>query len=113
MAADGYSRQLAHVVAAQLAEVSGFEAVQESALDVLAELLLRYVSEVGTASHEYAELANRSEVNVADVALALEDVGASVEDLSKYLDEISVNEVGRGGAVGGRGVAWALGCWLG
>ena len=45
---------------------AGFEGAQESALDLLGELALRYVGEVGAAAHGYAELAGRSSVTFSD-----------------------------------------------
>lgn len=65
--ADGYAREAARVAALQLADSAGFDAVQQSCVEILADLLLRYVHEVGAASHHYAELAGRSETNPVDV----------------------------------------------
>ena len=57
------------VVVAQTAESVGFEGVQQSASDTLADLLLQYISEIGGATHSYAELAGRVEYNVNDLVL--------------------------------------------
>ena len=62
-----YARALAKITVAQIAEATGFQAVQQSAGDALAELLLQYVSEIGSATHAYAELAGRTDCNVNDV----------------------------------------------
>eukprot|EP00951_Prasinocladus_malaysianus_P037188 scaffold397605_cov25-Prasinocladus_malaysianus.AAC.1 len=62
-----YSRAIARCAAGQIADAMGFEAVQESAIDMLSELMLRYISEVGTASHTYAQLAGRTDMNAGDV----------------------------------------------
>lgn len=51
---DDYSRILARVATAQLAEVAGFDACQDSAVEILAELLLKYISETCSTSHSYA-----------------------------------------------------------
>lgn len=67
MSQDDYARSVARVVTAQLADAMEFDALQVSSLDVLSDLLLRYITEVGTAAHTYAELANRSEANPLDV----------------------------------------------
>ncbi|MEW5313642.1 MAG: hypothetical protein WDW38_005194 [Sanguina aurantia] len=85
--AEEFSRRVARVAVAQLAEVQGFEAVQESAIEVLAELLLRYLSELCTSSHRYAEQANRSDANLSDMVSGLEDMGVSMDDLRLYLDD--------------------------
>lgn len=65
--AEEYSRAVARVAAAQLAEAAGYEAVQESAVDMVAELAVRYLSELAAASHSYAELAGRTDTNAGDV----------------------------------------------
>lgn len=89
--ADRYAAQAAFVAVAQVAEAAGFDASQSSVLNILAELLLRFINEVGGASHGYAELAGRTEPNALDILLALNDMGVSTADLSEYIraqDEI-------------------------
>lgn len=86
---DDYARRIAKVVVGQLAEQSGYESVHESAIDVLSELLLRYLDEVAAGSHQYAELATRSEVNAYDAILAVEDMGTSCQELGGYLANMS------------------------
>lgn len=81
---EDYSRHVARVVAAQVAEASGFDACQDSAVEVLGDLLLRYLSTLCSSSHGYAELAGRSQCNLADVMLALEDLGVTPEDLLQH-----------------------------
>eukprot|EP00891_Asterochloris_glomerata_P002166 jgi/Astpho2/2166/fgenesh1_pg.00040_%23_22_t len=82
--AEEYSRHLARVVVAQTAESTGFEAVQTSALEVLADLLLCYISQLGSASSGYAQQAGRTDTNVNDLLLACEDMGISLDDLKQY-----------------------------
>lgn len=65
--ADKYSKHVSRVVVSQLAESAGFQAVQESAVDLLADLTLRYISQLGSASHSYAELAGRTDCNINDL----------------------------------------------
>uniref|UniRef100_A0A383W5E7 Transcription initiation factor TFIID subunit 8 n=1 Tax=Tetradesmus obliquus TaxID=3088 RepID=A0A383W5E7_TETOB len=84
--ADEFSRSVARVIAAQIAEASGFEACQESAIEILADLLLRYLTTVCSSSHSYAELAGRSQSNLADVLLSLEELGVTADDLHQHLE---------------------------
>ena len=65
--ADRYSRQIARVAVAQMAETNGFDSVQESAVEVLSDLMLRYVAQLASASHSYAEVAGRTDCNVNDL----------------------------------------------
>ena len=66
--AEAYSQGVARVVVAQLAEGAGFDGgVQSSALETLADLMLRFIAEGAAGASGLAELANRSTVNVADL----------------------------------------------
>lgn len=88
--ADDYARSIARVVVGQLAEQAGYESAHETAIDVLSELLLRYLEELSAGSHAYAELATRSEINAYDALMAIEDTGGTtVDDLTKYIGSLS------------------------
>lgn len=73
--AGDYSRAISRVAAAQICETIGFEGFNESALDSLADIAIRYVCELGKTSRFYANLAGRTECNVFDVVQGLEDLG--------------------------------------
>lgn len=66
--AETYSLSVARVVVAQLAEGAGFDGgIQNSALETLADLLLRFIAQGSAEAKVLAELANRSTVNIADL----------------------------------------------
>ncbi len=46
---------------------SGFDTMHESALDILSDLLLRYIGEIGATAHNYAELSNRTNPSSDDL----------------------------------------------
>eukprot|EP00850_Spirogloea_muscicola_P010457 SM000061S19284 [mRNA] locus=s61:524736:526653:- [translate_table: standard] len=81
---DAFARALARVVAAQVCESFGFQAIQRSAIDTLADVLIRYLSEIGGTAHAYTEHAGRVESHLADVLLALSDVGAPPSDIIRF-----------------------------
>jgi histone H3/H4 len=60
-------RGIAKVVVAQLVAAHGLDGVQTSTVDVLADLLLRYIMEVGRQSRVCADLAHRADMNSLDV----------------------------------------------
>ena len=66
--AEAYSLEVAAKVVCQLAESSGFEGVQRSALDTLADLLVRYIAQAARGAAGSAELAGRTRVNAVDMA---------------------------------------------
>jgi Bromodomain associated len=49
---------------------SGFETMQQSALDVLSDLLLRYIGEIGSTTRSYSELGHRMTPTSDDLVLA-------------------------------------------
>ncbi|KAL4452607.1 hypothetical protein ABPG75_008269 [Micractinium tetrahymenae] len=82
--AEQYSWQTARLVALQLAESAGFDVVQQSCVEILADLLLRFINEAGAGSHHYAELAGRSETNPVDVTLVLNNMGTNIAQLRDF-----------------------------
>lgn len=87
--ADDFARTLARVAAGQLAELAGYEAAQDSAVEILGELLVKYIRELSAGAHNYAEMANRSSMNVNDLLLAMDDLGTSVQELQTYLGSLT------------------------
>ena len=92
--ADDFSRSIARVVVAQIAEGTGFDTCQESAVDILADLLLPYLSTVCASSHSFAEQAGRSQANLADTLLSLEELGVTPDDLHSHIQLQQVRNSG-------------------
>lgn len=74
---DEYGRAVAKISVAQVCERVGFESFNESALQALSDIAVRYLSDLGKTASFYANLAGRSECNVFDVIQGLEDLGSS------------------------------------
>lgn len=62
-----YPRKIAQIVAAEMLQSKNIEGVQKSSLEVLEDLLLRYLTELGRQSHKNAEIARRTVCNPTDV----------------------------------------------
>lgn len=75
---DEFGRAIAKIAVAQICERVGFESVNDSALESLADIAIRYVKDLGKAGKFYANLANRTECNVFDVIQSLEDSSSSI-----------------------------------
>ncbi|KAI5735232.1 transcription initiation factor TFIID subunit 8 [Diaphorina citri] len=70
-------------VVALLAEV-GFDAADNAALETLVEICQALIKEVGGLSHDFCELANRQQPMLADVLLALIELGIPIHGLDTY-----------------------------
>lgn len=65
--ADRYAVAAASASVAALAEAAGFDLIRRSASDTLAEILMRYLEELGAGAHAYAEEAGRADPNAVDL----------------------------------------------
>jgi hypothetical protein len=56
MSPTNYARNVLRVSIAQMLQTVGFQSAQSTALDILVELLERYIILLSKSSHEYSEL---------------------------------------------------------
>lgn len=77
VAADEFGRAISKVAVAQICERVGFQSFNDTALEALADVAIRYVRDLGKIAKFYANVANRTECNVFDVIQGLEDLGSS------------------------------------
>ncbi|KAF5735604.1 putative tbp-associated factor taf [Tripterygium wilfordii] len=70
---DEFAQALAKIAVAQICESGGFQAFQQSALETLSDVAIRYIYDIGKTAHSYANLAGRTEGNVFDVIRGFED----------------------------------------
>ena len=66
---------LARVSAAQILRAAGVDRTRPSTLDILTDILIRYFHLLGTESATFALHAGRSEADIRDVRLAMEEIG--------------------------------------
>eukprot|EP00959_Pyramimonas_sp_CCMP1952_P161748 3382023-Pyramimonas_sp.AAC.2 len=65
-------------------EVSGCHGDKKSACDALADVMLRYMSEIGVSVHQSAELAGRTEGNLHDILAAFDELGTNMREVMEY-----------------------------
>lgn len=96
---DEFGRAIAKVAVTQICERIGFESCNDSALEALADLAIRFVKDLGKVSIFYTNVANRTECNVFDIIQGLEDLSSSIgfpggsERSSSLLGSGSVKEI--------------------
>jgi len=64
---DKYARSIAKLVVGQLMTTEGLDSAQRSTIDILSDLLVRYIVEIGSQGHMYAELSHRTECSSTDM----------------------------------------------
>ncbi|KAJ4974111.1 hypothetical protein NE237_007285 [Protea cynaroides] len=73
-----FGRAIAKIAVAQICETAGFQSFQQSALEVLSDIAIRYLRDLGKTAHFYSNLAGRTQCNVFDIIQGLEDLGTSL-----------------------------------
>lgn len=73
---DDFARAIAKIAVAQVCESVGFPIFQQSALNTLSDVAVRYIREIGKTANNYSNLAGRAESNVFDIIQGLEDLGS-------------------------------------
>jgi len=82
---ENFSRELVKVVIAQITKVLGFQGIQASACEALADILQLYIEDIGYSSHLYAEHATRTDTNFNDINTCFRELGLSVSDLQTFM----------------------------
>lgn len=108
-----YARALVKVAVGQILQTVGFQTTQAAALDILVEVLERYVLLISRTTHDFAELgeyyislifelytylmlsriiANRTEPTLDDLACAFERHRVSLGELDEYINWVDTPE---------------------
>jgi transcription initiation factor TFIID subunit 3 len=83
-----YSRSLLRIAIAQICQHLGWTAIQSTPLELLTNVLERYVLELGRQSHRYSELFGRTEPNLDDLGLAFQELQVSLGELQDYVRHV-------------------------
>ncbi|KAE9449349.1 hypothetical protein C3L33_18738, partial [Rhododendron williamsianum] len=73
---DDFARAISKIAVAQVCESVGFQIFQQSALNTLSDVAVRYIRDIGKTANNYSNLAGRAESNVFDIIQGLEDLGS-------------------------------------
>jgi transcription initiation factor TFIID subunit 8 len=71
-----YGHAVARIAVTQILESAGFENSYSRPIDALADVMIRYISHVGKLSDSYSNMSGRTNCNVFDVILALEEIAS-------------------------------------
>ncbi|XP_032588950.1 uncharacterized protein LOC6585799 isoform X2 [Drosophila mojavensis] len=83
-----YTSELLGVVIAQIAQTIGYNRTQSVPLELLEDILLRFIQELARDLHSQAEHANRIEPNLKDAVLSLKNVNINVPELLDYIGNV-------------------------
>ncbi|ESQ53691.1 hypothetical protein EUTSA_v10025569mg [Eutrema salsugineum] len=75
-----FSHAAAKVAVAQVCESVGYEHFKDPALETLAGFAVQYITQLGKTATFFANLTGRSQCNVFDIVLALDDLTGNVDE---------------------------------
>src|SRR4051812_7861545 len=93
---DLFTHSLLRISALQIAQSAGFEATHPLPGNVLTDVLIQYLTLLGSTARQFAELGGRQVVNAHDVGHGLMELGVDVENLRAWTEDGSGRELANG-----------------
>ncbi|XP_031629821.1 transcription initiation factor TFIID subunit 3 isoform X2 [Contarinia nasturtii] len=83
-----YIQQLTKVIVAQITQTIGWNSIQTTPLELITDILHKYLEELTRQTQRYTELYGRTEPNLDDIALAFNDLNINIADLEEYITNV-------------------------
>ncbi|KAJ8301671.1 hypothetical protein KUTeg_020658 [Tegillarca granosa] len=83
--AEQYCRSLLRVSLAQICQSLGWHATQSTPLDLLTDVLERYIFEIAKCTHRYSE---QTDPNLDDLGLAFRHLGVQLNELQDFVQQV-------------------------
>jgi histone H3/H4 len=84
-AAEEFNNKIMRDAVTLLCANMGWDSGQSNAIDILADVMKRYLGHLAKSTHRYAEHYGRTDVNLDDAGLALKDLGVNPQELEEYI----------------------------
>lgn len=85
---DNYCNQMLKVVVAQVCQKVGWQAIKEFPLELLSDVLDRFLSEFTRELSKYVEFSGRIEPNLEDVALVVDQMNINLHELYEFIKNV-------------------------
>ena len=93
---EDYPKQILKIAAAQIAMNLGYESADESAINVLVDIMEIYIKEIGKKIHEITEHNQRTKSSFIDLLFATQQLGIDIFDFNEYFnkeDKLFIGEI--------------------
>ncbi|KAG1684639.1 Transcription initiation factor TFIID subunit 3 [Nymphon striatum] len=88
--ADRFCYDVLKVIVGQVCQNIGWHAIQSTPLEVMIDILHRYLLELPRTTHRYCEQFGRTEPNLDDLGLAFQDLNISIPELIEYIHNVDL-----------------------
>lgn len=86
--AEAFTKQTLKMVVSQVCQTIGWHAIQTSSLEVLVDVLHRYLEEIAKTAHLYADQFGRTRPNLDDLGLSFSAMGIEIRELEEYVEYV-------------------------
>lgn len=86
--AEGFTKETLKMVVSQVCQTIGWHAIQTTSLEVLVDVLHRYLEEIAKTAHLYADQFGRTRPNLDDLGLAFSAIGIEIKELEEYIEYV-------------------------
>lgn len=86
--ASSFAKDALKICVAQICQNIGWHAVQTCPMDILVDVLQRYIFEIAKSVHQYSCQYNRTEPNLDDLALTFKDFGIVLQEIEEYVNNV-------------------------
>ncbi|XP_062578249.1 transcription initiation factor TFIID subunit 3-like, partial [Saccostrea cucullata] len=83
-----YCRSILRIALAQICQNVGWNSAQSTPLELLTDVLGRYMLQLAKVTHRYSEQFGRTDPNLDDVGLAFRHMGVSISELEEYVRHV-------------------------
>jgi histone H3/H4 len=90
MSPKNFANYLLQIAIAQMTQTIGFQAIQSTALDILVEVIERYIELISRTARDFCENDNRTEPNVEDLAYSFIRNKIKISELEEYIKWVDI-----------------------
>lgn len=83
-----FAQSILRVAVAQICQNIGWHSVQSSPIDLLVDILQRYLLELSKTAHKYCNQYGRTEPNLDDLGLAFKELGILIQEMEEYANNV-------------------------
>ncbi len=92
MSIDNHAKLLVKISLSQILQTIGFRTAQSAAMDILLEILERYIHLISKSAHDFAEFSNRTQPTMDDLACSFNKHKIIISDLEEYISWVDTPE---------------------
>lgn len=84
-----YSRDHCKIALAKVLQTIGWHSINSTPLEVLTDILARYIQQISKVANEYSNEFGQTEPNLDHLGLAFQEMGINLGDLEEYVTYVN------------------------